>query len=207
MDNRTRRDLGLAYIADNAVQNEMKATQKLLYAFNHTDAEQTDQLTSLAYRIIGKAGKGLYIIPPFHCDYGTHISVGSHLFINYNCTILDVASVEIGNHVLLAPNVAIYTAGHPIHPAARRSQYEYGIPVKIGDDVWIGGSAVVLPGVTIGSGSVIGAGSVVTHDIPDNVVAAGNPCRILRPITEDDKRFYYRDKKFDPEAWAAVCPE
>ena len=116
MDNRTRRDLGLAYIADNAVQNEMKATQKLLYAFNHTDAEQTDQLTSLAYRIIGKAGKGLYIIPPFHCDYGTDIEVGENFYSDYNCIMLDLGKLTIGKNVMSAPNVSIYTAGHPLHP-------------------------------------------------------------------------------------------
>ena len=114
-------------------------------------------------------------------------------------TVLDVGRVTIGDRVLIAPNVSIYTAGHPVHPQSRRSGYEYGIDVSIGDDVWIGGSVTILPGVHIGSGSVIGGGSVVTKDIPANVIAAGNPCRVLRPITEEDRDFYFRDRRFDVE--------
>ena len=144
------------------------------------------------------------IRPPFYCDYGFHIEVGENFFANYNCTIIDVAKVKIGDNCQLAPNVAIYTAGHPVHPDSRNSLYEYGIGVTIGDNVWIGGNTVILPGVHIGSNTVIGAGSVVTKDIPDWVIAAGNPCKVIREITEDDRKYYYKDRKFDEEAWEYI---
>ena len=137
--------------------------------------------------------------PPIHFDYGKNTEVGENFFANFNTVILDVAKVTIGNNVMFAPNVSIYTAGHPVHPDSRNSGYEYGIPVTIGDNVWIGGSSTVLPGVTIGNNVVIGAGSVVTKDVPDNVIAAGNPCRVIRTITEEDRRFYFKDREFDVE--------
>ena len=115
-----------------------------------------------------------------------------------------VGRVDIGNHVFFAPNVSVYTAGHPVHPAARGTMYEYGIPVKIGNDVWVGGNSVILPGVTIGDGTVIGAGSVVTKDIPSGVIAAGNPCRVIRKITDEDLQYYFKDRKFDDEAFETV---
>ena len=118
--------------------------------------------------------------------------------------ILDVGRVDIGNNVFFAPNVSVYTAGHPVHPAARGTMYEYGIPVKIGNDVWVGGNSVILPGVTIGDGTVIGAGSVVTKDIPSGVIAAGNPCRVIRKITQADLQYYFKDRKFDAEAFETV---
>lgn len=116
---------------------------------------------------------------------------------NYNCIILDVGKVRIGDNVMFGPNVSLFTAGHPIHPDSRNSGYEYGIGITIGNNVWIGGNTVVNPGVNIGDNAVIGAGSVVTRDIPANVVAVGNPCRVVRPIGEEDKHFYYKDRKFD----------
>ena len=118
--------------------------------------------------------------------------------------IIDVAKVTIGENCMMAPNVAIYTAGHPIHPAARNSAYEYGIEVTIGDNVWLGGNTVVVPGVHIGSNVVIGAGSVVKKDIPDWSVAVGNPCRVVKKITEEDKQYYFKDRKFDDEAWEVI---
>ena len=143
-------------------------------------------------------------MPPFYCDYGSHIEVGENFFANYNCTILDVAPVKIGDNVLFGPNVSLYTAGHPLHPVSRNSAYEYGISITIGDNVWLGGNVVVTPGVHIGNNVVIGAGSVVTKDIPDNMVAAGNPCRVIREITEEDKKYYYKNRKFDEEAWTKI---
>ena len=116
-----------------------------------------------------------------------------------------MAKVKIGDNCQMAPNVAIYTAGHPLHPVSRNSMYEYGISVTIGDNVWIGGNTVIMPGVHIGSNTVIGAGSVVTKDIPDWVVAVGNPCRVIKQITEDDKKYYYKNREFDPEAWEYIA--
>ena len=130
--------------------------------------------------------------------------MGKNFFANYNCTILDVAKVTIGDNCLFAPNVSIYTAGHPVHPDTRNTMYEYGISVSIGDNVWVGGNVVICPGVHIGNNAVIGAGSVVTKDIPDNVIAAGNPCRVIREITEADRKLYFRDREFDEEAWEDV---
>ena len=151
-----------------------------------------------------KKTDGAFVNPPFYCDYGKNIEVGKNFFANYNCMIIDVAKVTIGENCMMAPNVAIYTAGHPIHPAARNSAYEYGIEVTIGDNVWLGGNTVVVPGVHIGSNVVIGAGSVVTKDIPDWSVAVGNPCRVVKKITEEDKQYYFKDRKFDDEAWKVI---
>ena len=134
----------------------------------------------------------MWIEPPFRCDYGFHIFLGSGFYANYDCIILDVCPVTIGERVLLGPRVGIYTAAHPLDAAVRATGAEYGAPVTIGDDVWVGGNAVICPGVTIGTGSVIGAGSVVTRDIPPGVVAAGNPCRVLRPIGPADREKWER---------------
>ena len=143
-------------------------------------------------------------MPPFACDYGNHISVGKNFFANYNCTLVDVGKITFGDNCLLAPNVSIYTAGHPLHPDSRNSGYEYGADVTIGSNVWIGGSVVITPGVHIGDCCVIGAGSVVTRDIPAWSLAACNPCRVIRPITEKDRVFYFRDKLFDEFAWEQI---
>lgn len=204
MDNITRRDAGLPYISDDAVFDQQKVTRRLLREFNTTDPSDFETLGRLAGKIVSGAQENVSIMPPFYCDYGFHIQVGKGFFANYNCTILDVGKVTIGENVLLAPNVSIYTAGHPVHPAARQSGYEYGIPVTIGNNVWIGGNVVITPGVHIGDNVVIGAGSVVTKDIPANVVAAGNPCRVIRRITDADKKYYYKDREFDPESRAKV---
>lgn len=201
MDNITRRDLGMAYITDDAVFNQMIGTRRLIHEYNSMNPCDTNKMDQVIRQIIGQMGKNCLINQPFHCDYGSHITVGDNFFANYNCVILDVAKVEIGSNVFFAPNVAVYTAGHPIHHEARNSLYEYGIPVKIGNNVWVGGNSVILPGVTVGDNTVIGAGSVVTKDLPANVIAAGNPCRIIREITEEDKKYYYKDREFDKEAW------
>lgn len=204
MDNISRRDQEMAYISDDAVFEEQKKARKLLQEFNFMDRSDFEGLSKLAKEILGKSGKGPFINPPFYCDYGTHIEVGDNFFANYNCTIIDVATVKIGDNVMFAPNVNIYTAGHPLHPESRNTLYEYGIKVTIGSNVWVGGNVVITPGVTIGDNSVIGAGSVVTHDIPANVVAAGNPCRVIKEIKEEDRKYYYKKREFDEEAWASI---
>ena len=168
-----------------------------LYHYNHLPPEQWDQRDQLIREILGSAGTQLHIKAPFICDYGYNIEIGDNFFSNSNFTVLDVSRVRIGSNVQVGPNVSIYTAGHPLHPDSRNSGYEYGIDVVIGDSVWLGGNTCVLPGVTIGDNAVIGAGSVVTKDIPANALAAGNPCRVIREITEADRDYYYRDRKFD----------
>lgn len=207
MDQKKRRDMELPYISDEGVMEEQRKTRKKLQEFNMMDRSDFERIAVLTKEILGPSGKDPFINPPFFCDYGTNIEVGDGFFANYNCTILDVAKVKIGNHVMFAPNVNIYTAGHPIHPETRNTGFEYGIHVTIGDNVWVGGNVVISPGVNIGNNVVIGAGSVVTKDIPDNVVAAGNPCRVLKEITEADRRYYYKDRQFDDEAWEEVCKE
>lgn len=198
-----RRDLGMAYISDESVMEEQKGCRRILQRLNTADRSDFDEIGRIVEELLGKSEKA-FINPPFYCDYGTHIEVGKNFFANYNCTIIDVAKVRIGDNCMLAPNVAIYTAGHPVHPDSRNSLYEYGAEVTIGDNVWIGGNAVILPGVKIGSNTVIGAGSVVTKDIPDWVIAGGNPCKVIRKITEADRKFYYRDREFDDEAWEEI---
>ena len=203
MENIERRDREMAYISDRAVMEEQKRTRKILHRLNTVDPSDFDEIGRLVKELFGKSDKA-FVNPPFYCDYGFHIETGKNFFANYNCTIIDVARVTIGDNCQFAPNVSIYTAGHPVHPDSRNSLYEYGIGVSIGDNVWIGGSTVILPGVHIGSNTVISAGSVLTKDIPDWVVAAGNPCKVIRKITEEDRRYYYKDRQFDDEAWEYV---
>ena len=203
MDNIERRDREMAYISDESVMEEQKVCRRILQRLNTADRSDFDAISRIVKELLGKS-EGAFINPPFYCDYGSHIEAGKNFFANYNCTIIDVAKVTIGDNCQMAPNVAIYTAGDPLHPVSRNSMYEYGISVSIGDNVWIGGNTVILPGVHIGSNTVIGAGSVVTKDIPDWVVAAGNPCRVIKQITEEDKKYYYKDREFDPEAWEYI---
>ena len=200
MNQRERMLAGLPYRAwMDGLAEERLTARKMVQEFNMSEPEDFAKRTELIGRILGKVGKNAYIEPPFRCDYGSNIEIGDNFYANYNCIVLDVAKVRIGSNVMLAPNVAIYTAGHPIHPESRKSGYEYGIPITIGDNVWIGGNVVINPGVRIGDNAVIGAGSVVTRDIPDNAIAVGNPCRVVRYITEDDRKFYFKDREFDVE--------
>lgn len=207
MTQKERMLAGLPYRANDPELKQMRAENKLRVAqYNQLTRNQEQEMSQLIKEILGGTGKEILVEPPIHFDYGKNTTVGERFFANYNLTVLDVCPVTIGNNVMIAPNVSLYGAGHPIHPAARNSGYEYGAPITIGDNVWIGGSACVLPGVTIGNNVVIGAGSVVTKDIPDNVIAAGNPCKVIRQITEEDKRYYFKDKEFDVE-WEGITPQ
>ena len=181
----------------DGLSEERLENKKRIYEYNNLPPEEYERQTQLIKEILGKTGQFVHIEAPFHCDYGYNIEVGENFFANYNFVVLDIGKVRIGANAQIAPNVAIYTAGHPIHPEARNSGYEYGIDVTIGDNVWIGGNACIMPGVHIGDNVVIGGGSVVTKDIPSNVIAVGNPCHIIREITDEDKQYYFRDRKFD----------
>ena len=198
MNQRERMLQGLPYKAwlDGLAQERTSCKEKI-YEFNMLHPKERDKIPELLKKILGKTGDNVWIEAPFHCDYGWNIEVGENFFANYGLTILDVGKVTIGENAQIAPNVSIYTAGHPIHPESRNSGYEYGISITIGDNVWIGGDSVILPGVHIGNNVVIGSGSVVTKDIPDNMIAAGNPCRIIREITEKDRKYYFKDREFD----------
>ena len=204
MTNKERRDKGMAYITDASVLAEQFKSRILQRSYNRMIPFNVPK-AYLLLKLMGlKYGKDTFIDTPFRCDYGKHITVGKRFYANSYCTIIDVAPVTIGDNVMLGPHVQIITAGHPIHPDSRNSKYEYGIPITIGDNVWIGAGAIILPGVHIGSNTVIGAGAVVTKDIPDGVVAAGNPCRILKEITEDDRQYFYKNMKFDSEVWNTI---
>lgn len=198
MNQRERMLAGLPYKAWlDGLGEERFACKQKIYEFNNLSPDLNETAPFLLKKILGKTGENVCIEAPFHCDYGWNIEVGENFFANYNLTILDVAKVTIGKNVQIAPNVSIYTAGHPIHPDTRNTGYEYGIPITIGDNVWISGNVVILPGVKIGDNVVIGAGSVVTKDIPENVIAMGNPCKIVREITDEDRTYYYKKNKFD----------
>ena len=199
MTSKERREKGLLFIADDSDWVEMKRARKLTQALNTADRSDFDQIRSIVKELFGRSDETTFLNPPFYCDYGSNIEVGKNCFINYNCTILDNAKVTLGDNCLLAPNVSIYTAGHTMHQNARAMGYEYGIEVTVGDNVWIGGNTVICPGVHIGSNVVIGAGSVVTKDIPDWTFAAGNPCRVIRAITEEDRAYCFKNRRIDPE--------
>lgn len=187
---------GEAYFANDKILSEDRLlAQTLCYRFNQLEPRQVKAKKQIVKDLFGKTEKMFYIEPPFRCDYGYNIEIGENFYANYNLTVLDCAPVRIGDNVMIAPNVSLFTAGHPIHHELRNTGLEYAIPITIGDNVWIGGNTVINPGVTIGENTVIGSGSVVTKDIPANVIAAGNPCRILRAITEEEKNYYYKQRK------------
>ncbi len=178
---------GLYNATDKELVDDRLRVREYLYDFNNSRPSELTFRKEFLIKILGSAGVNSYIEPPFHCDYGYNISVGDNFYSNFNLTVLDCALVTIGKNVLIGPNVGIFTASHPLHHINRNEGHEYALPISIGDNVWIGGNVVINPGVTIGSNSVIGSGSVVTADIPSNVVAVGNPCRVLRDITDEDK--------------------
>ena len=164
------------------VAGRMRA-RDLCQALNATREAQSDERRTLLRTLFGRGGDSVWMQPPFFCDYGSNIELGERVFFNFNCVVLDVCPVRIGSFTLFGPAVQIYTPMHPFDAALRRRQ-EFGKPVEIGSDVWVGGGAIILPGVRIGSKAVIGAGSVVTRDVPDGMFAAGNPCRVIRAVTD-----------------------
>lgn len=166
---------------------ERRRARDLLKALNESRDEEQEKRAGILRELLGAAGEGLWIEPPFFCDYGGNITLGNRVYFNFNCVVLDCAPVRVGDHVLFGPAVQIYTATHPLSAVERRTGREFARPVEIGSDVWVGGGAILCPGVTVGPGSVIGAGSVVTKDIPAGVFAAGNPCRVVRELTEAAK--------------------
>lgn len=184
MEKKTEREKMLSgelYLASDLELIEMHAQAlDLLYAFNHSQPRDIVGQQRIVRVLFGQIGQKFAITPPFYCDYGCHIFAGENLYMNADCTILDCAEVHIGNNVLMATKVQIYAAYHPTNPTERLTGKELAAPVRIGDNAWIGGGAIICPGVSIGTNVTIGAGSVVTQDIPDNTVAVGNPCRVIR---------------------------
>lgn len=176
---------------DEALAKERIAAKELCHRLNLLSPSDTQGQRDILRQLLGKTGEQFTITAPFWCDYGYNIELGENFYANHNLVILDCAKVKFGNNVFVAPNCGFYTAGHPIDAERRNKGLEYAYPITVGNDVWIGGGVQVMPGVTIGSNVVIGAGSVVVKDIPDNSVAVGNPCRVIRPITEADRNTNY----------------
>ena len=197
-DTRERmKDGRLYFCTDEEIANEQLKCLNLLYDYNQTRPTEQAKRRELLKVLLAEVGENCYIEPPLHANWGRNTHLGSNVYANFNLTLVDDTDVYIGDSVMIGPNVTIATAGHPIDPELRRKVAQFNIPVRIGNNVWIGAGAVILPGITIGDDSVIGAGSIVTKDIPAGVVAVGNPCRVLRPICDRDREFYYKDRKVD----------
>ena len=192
MTSKEMQQRGYMYSLDQELLDAHNNAKRLTRILNATLETEREERKRLAKALFGAAGEGTYIEPPFYCDFGMNIHVGKKFYCNYDCVFLDCGTITIGDNVMLGPKVALYAVGHAIDPTVRSISGDVPFPITIGDNVWIGGSTVVCPGVTIGENTVIGAGSVVTKDIPANVVAAGNPCRVIRPITEEDAAYWNR---------------
>jgi maltose O-acetyltransferase len=172
---------------------ERQHAKEVLFEYNNLPPNEVEKRGSILRSLLGSAGMPFFIEPPFRCDYGYNIYIGKNFYANYNCIILDCCRVSIGDNVMFGPSVSLFTAGHPIHHLTRNSGLEYAFPITIGSNVWIGGGVIINPGVTIGENTVIGSGSVVTRDIPPNCIAAGKPCRVIRGITDEDKKYYFKN--------------
>ncbi|GKU23686.1 maltose acetyltransferase domain-containing protein [Clostridium folliculivorans] len=176
---------------------ERLQAKELAYEFNHTRPSEIEKRIKLINEMFGSLGNNCWIEPPINLCYGKNVSIGNNFYANFNLSLIDDYKITIGNNVLIAPNVTIAVTGHPVHPDLRQNGEMYAFPITIEDFVWIGSGAIICPGVTIGKNSVIGAGSVVTKDIPANSIAAGNPCKVLREINDDDKIYYYKGLKVE----------
>ncbi len=199
MNQKDRMLNGLPYLSfEDGLFEERQRAKVLCHKVNTCGPLDVEKRNEYLRELIPNTKDNFYIEPPFRCDYGTNIILGENFYSNYNLTVLDCAKVTFGDNVLVAPNVCITTAGHPIHYLSRR-KYEYADEITVGNNVWIGANVVINPGVKIGDNCVIGSGSVVTKDIPSDTVAVGNPCKVLRKITEEDRVYYYKNKKFDVE--------
>ena len=200
MTEREKLHTGELYLpGDEEIMREQTACLEKLYDYNATRPSEGEKRARLLKEMFASIGEGCYIEPPLHSNWGgKHCHFGKNVYANFNLTLVDDTHIYVGDNVMMAPNVVLATAAHPVLPELREKGYQYNAPVRIGEDCWLGAGVIVLPGVTIGRGSVIGAGSVVTKDIPENVVAFGNPCCVVRPVGERDREFYFRDRRIDP---------
>lgn len=199
MTEKERMEKGLIYdSAEPELLKEQASYVKYMTEYNKLGLGDEKRMNELLPLMFAQVGEGTYIQPPFYANWGGHnVHIGEKVYANFNLTLVDDGHIYIGDRVMIAPNVTIITATHPISPRLREDALQYNVDVHIGRNVWIGAGAIILPGVTIGENSVIGAGSVVTRDIPPNVVAVGNPCRVMREISERDEIYYYKDRKID----------
>ena len=198
MTTRERMQSGKLYFCtDEEIAKEQLECLEILYDYNHTRPSESQKREQILKNLLAEIGENCYIEPPLHANWGKYTHFGNNVYANFNLTLVDDTDIFVGDNVMFGPNVIIATAGHPVIHRYGKKVAQFNIPVRIGKNVWIGAGAIVLPGVTIGDHSVIGAGSVVTKDIPPNVVAVGNPCRVLREINDRDKEYYYKDLKID----------
>lgn len=189
---------GLYLPMDDTIMQEQEICLEKLYDYNATRPSESDKRSAMLKDMFAELGEECYIEPPLHSNWGgKHVHFGNRVYANFNLTLVDDCDIFVGDNVMFGPNVTVATAGHPVTPDLRRQGIQFNIPVHIGNNVWIGSGAIIVPGVQIGDNTVIGAGSVVTKDIPANVVAVGNPCRVLREIGEHDKTYYFKDLKID----------
>lgn len=188
----------LYYPTDDKIFYVQLQHMEKLYDYNNTRPTELEKKQSLLKEMFAEIGEDCYIETPFRANWGgKFVHLGDKVYANHNLTLVDDTHIYIGSHTLIGPNVIIATAGHPVLPQLREKEYQFNMPVHIGKNCWIGAGAIILPGITIGDNSVIGAGSVVTKDIPDNVVAVGNPCKVLRKISDRDKEYYYKERKIN----------
>ena len=183
------------FCTDEELAKEQLRRLDRLYDFNQTRPSEMPKRMALLKEILAEVGENCYVEPPLHANWGCHTHFGNNVYANFNLTLVDDTDIYVGDSVLFGPNVVVAVAGHPVDPDLRRKVAQFNLPVHIGNNVWIGAGAIILPGIAIGDNSVIGAGSVVTKDVPANVVAVGNPCRVLREIGEHDREYYWRDRK------------
>ncbi len=201
MTNREKMHTGDLYLpGDDDIMIEQLQCLNRLYDFNQTRPIELKKRDEMLKEMFAEIGENCYIEPPLHANWGgKHVHFGKSVYANFNLTLVDDTHIYVGDYVLFGPNVTVATAGHPIEPNLREQTYQYNFPVHIGKNCWIGAGAVIVPGVTIGENTVIGAGSVVTKDIPSNVVAVGNPCKVLREINDYDKEYYFKNRKIEIE--------
>lgn len=191
---------GLYRSDEAALLNEQTAYLERLYDFNATRPSEGEKREALLKEMFAELGENCYIEPPLRSNWGgRHVHFGKNVYANFNLTLVDDTHIYVGDYTMIGPNVTLATAGHPILPALREEVYQFNLPVRIGRNCWLGAGVIVLPGITIGDNTVVGAGSVVTRDLPSGVVAAGNPCRVLREIGERDRLYYWRDKRILPQ--------
>lgn len=183
---------------DEAIMKQQEKCLERLYDYNMTRPGEKEKRNALLKEMFAEIGEDCWIEPPFHANFGgAHMHFGKNIYANFNLTCVDDTHIYVGDYTMFGPNVTIATAGHPILPKLRQKAYQYNRPVRIGRNCWIGAGAMILPGVTIGDNTVVGAGSVVTKDLPADVVAVGNPCKVLRKIGKRDKEYYFKDKRID----------
>ena len=199
MSNKDKMHTGELYLpGDVEIMKKQQLCLDKLYDYNMTRPTESEKRQELLKEMFAEIGEDCYIEPPFHANWGgKHVHFGKCVYANFNFTAVDDTHIYVGDYTMFGPNVILATAGHPILPKLRQEAYQYNMPVHIGKNCWLGAGVIVLPGVTIGDNTVIGAGSVVTKDIPSNVVAVGNPCRVLREINEHDKKYYFKDRKIN----------